>query len=151
MDFKRPIFTAPLSDCEFHDYTINTSWMGGSLPMTPLFSNSQMTMDPGSTQSSEGVEGGGGFVATQHRPGMIRATMAPSLSLAFTQTQGGTFNSTQGLSGSALFALGSRPGGSGYSQSTGQEGGALVDPAANLRRRLLNPRVAQMQVHIPSG
>ncbi|KAG0609962.1 hypothetical protein M758_7G027900 [Ceratodon purpureus] len=143
VDYNRPIFSAPLSECVFHDYTINTSWIGASLPMTPLFSSTQMTMD---TQGTEGGDGDREFGATQHRPRMIRATMAPSLSQTITQTQGSSLSSTQGVSGSALFALSQRPGGVGYTQHAGPEGASLKDPSMNLRRRILNPRVAHSQV-----
>lgn len=144
VDYKRPIFSAPLSDCVFHDYTINTSWIGASLPMTPLFSSTQLNMD--NTQSAVGEDGDREFGATQHQPRMIRATMVPSLSQTPTQSQGGTWSSTQGVSGSALFALSQRPGGVAYTQQAGPEGASLADPARNLQRRILNPRVAHSQV-----
>lgn len=143
MDYNRPIFTAPLSDCVFHDYTINTSWIGASLPMTPLFANTQMNTD---SQGTAGEDGNREFGATQQQPRMIRATMVPSLSQTPTQSQGGTLSSTQGVSGSALFALSQRPAGIGYTQQAGPEGTSLVDPARNLQRRILNPRVAHYQV-----
>ena len=143
VDYKRPIFSAPLSECVFHDYTINTSWIGASLPMTPLFSSTQMNMD---TQGTEGDDGDREFGAAQHRPRMIRATMVPSLSQTTMQTQGDSLSFTQGVSGSALFALSQRPGGVGYTQQAGPEGSSLVDPTTNLRRRILHPRVAHSQV-----
>lgn len=144
MDYKRPIFSAPLSECVFQDYTINTSWVGASLPMTPLFSSSQMSMD---IQGMHGEDRDGEFDgATHHRPMMIRATMTPSLSQAVTQTQGGTLSSTQGVNGSVLYGLSQRPGGAGYIKKTGLEEASWMDPALHLRRRILNPRATQSQV-----
>lgn len=106
-----------------------------------------MNMD---TQGTEGDNEDREFGATQHRPRVIRATVVPSLSQIPTQTQDGTLSSTQGVSGSALFALSQRPGGVGYSQQPGPEGVSLIDPATNLRRRILNPRVAHSQVILDS-
>ncbi|XP_024384636.1 uncharacterized protein [Physcomitrium patens] len=144
VDYKRPIFSAPLSECVFQDYTINTSWVGASLPMTPLFSSSQMSMD---IQGMHGEDRDGEFDgATHHRPMMIRATMTPSLSQAVTQTQGGTLSSTQGVNGSVLYGLSQRPGGAGYIKKTGLEEASWMDPALHLRRRILNPRATQSQV-----
>lgn len=143
VDYKRPIFTAPLSDCVFHDYTINTSWIGASLPMTPLFASTQLSTD---TQGIAGEDGDREFGSTQHQPRMIRATMIPSLSQTPTQSQGGTLSSSQGVSGSALFALSQRPGGVGYTQQAGAEGVSHAGPARTLQRRILSPRVAHSQV-----
>lgn len=112
--------------------------------MTPLFSSSQML----SSQAIQDDDKEKETIATQPRVRMIRATMTPSLAL--TQTQGGTMSSTQAFSGSALFAMSERPGTAGYSQSVGQEGGSMRDPARNLRRRLLSSRAAQSQVTSPS-
>lgn len=139
----RPIFTAPLSECVFHDYTINTSWVGASLPMTPLFASTQLNMD---TQGTVGEDGDREFGSTQHQPKMIRATMVPSLSQTPTQSQGGTLSSTQGVSGSSLFALSQRRGGAGYTQQSDPEGLSLTDPGRSLQRRFLSPRLAHSKV-----
>lgn len=112
--------------------------------MTPLFSSSQILSSQATQDDDQEKE----IIATQPRARMIRATMTPSLAL--TQTQGGTMNSTQAFTGSALFAMSQRPGTGGYSQSIGQEGGSMRGPATNLRRRLLSSRAAQSQVNLPS-
>lgn len=113
--------------------------------MTPLFSSSQILSSQATLDDDQEKE----IIATQPRARMIRATMTPSLAL--TQTQGSTMGSTQAFSGSALFAMSQRPGTAGYSQSIGQEGGSMRDPATNLRRRLLSSRAAQSQVTPQAG
>lgn len=166
VDFRRPIFTAPLADCEFHEYSINTSWTAGaSLPMTPLFSNTQLHSGPASMEPSQGglssLPGSERnntddvTVSKQQQlpSGMIRATMTPSLSLAFTQSQGGGgggFSSTQeGATGSsALFAMSQRSVTTDYTQSVVQEGKTPLDSSTNLRRRILHPAAAHSQVKV---
>jgi hypothetical protein len=166
VDFRRPIFTAPLADCEFHEYSINTSWTAGaSLPMTPLFSNTQLHSGPASMEPSQGglsslpgSERNNADDVTvskqQQLPsGMIRATMTPSLSLAFTQTQGGGgggFSSTQeGATGSsALFAMSQRSVTTDYTQSVVQEGKTPLDSSTNLQRRILHPAATHSQVKV---
>lgn len=108
MDYRRPIFEAPLSDCEFVEQTINTSWLGGSLPMTPLFSATQVSLNwtqPNiNTQSVDS-----GSTSIMRQPGMIRGTMTPAFSLSTSQTLEADSRAKAGTQESSLFALSPRP------------------------------------------
>ncbi|CAM6110405.1 unnamed protein product [Calypogeia fissa] len=142
VDFKRPIFNAPLSDCEFHEQTINTSWSGSSsLPMTPLFSQSQ-NIPQGSQESLSQVvlssqDGSGTVPRGAH---MIRATFTSTL----TQTHDTMASSTQASQESALFAM-SRRSTRTQREATMQDSMTLDDSAVP-RRRILHADAAKSQI-----
>eukprot|EP01018_Ginkgo_biloba_P019264 Gb_14393 [translate_table: standard] len=143
VDFGRPVFSAPLSDCEFHEYTINTSWLGGTLPMTPLFSETQLTAQhsqDNAMQGSQGLEMKGD--PKHQQPQMIRATYIPSQSLMLSQTQNTISRDTDG--GSSLLAL-SRNDSTGSFNTLEHEGGALIDTGTKLKRRIFHSSIARPQ------
>ncbi|KAL2645175.1 hypothetical protein R1flu_012762 [Riccia fluitans] len=145
VDYKRKIFNAPLSDCEFHDYTIDTAYVGGSLPMTPLFSQSQAvhsTQDSRSQAASlsqqEEEEDESRY---PRQAGMIRA----SYSLTQTQTQDMSAGYPQATQESSLYAMSRKPSGT-PSQAASQELGISGDSSLGLRRRIPLANSARSQV-----
>ncbi|KAH9308159.1 hypothetical protein KI387_036070 [Taxus chinensis] len=144
VDFGRPVFNAPLSDCEFHEYTINTSWLGGTLPMTPLFSETQLgnlnSLDT-TVQESESVDLKG-KAKTQN---IIRATYVPSQSPLLSYTQNSIYGDTE--AGRSLLALSQYDGKSSVGILQ-HEGKTLVDKETGLKRRILHSSLANSQAKI---
>eukprot|EP00897_Mesotaenium_endlicherianum_P010382 jgi/Mesen1/9372/ME000610S08690 len=93
VDYRRPLFDAPLAQCVFVERSINTAAMSAaaSLPTTPLFSlthsqaHSQHHSQPMRSQGGPGsvAEDDGGAPGA----GMVRATLTPSLTLPLSQSQ----------------------------------------------------------------
>ncbi|OAE24558.1 hypothetical protein AXG93_2415s1380 [Marchantia polymorpha subsp. ruderalis] len=144
VDYKRPIFNAPLSDCEFHEYTINTSYLGGSLPMTPLFSQSQAFPSSQDSRSQAVLASQNSKEDDEMIPrqaGMIRATYTATLS----QTQDTLSSYPLASQESSLFAM-SRKSSVTHTQVTSQETGSSTDSLPGLRRRIPLANAARSQV-----
>jgi DNA-dependent protein kinase catalytic subunit len=158
-DYNRPLFDQPLAECHFSEYNIDTAFTGRSLPMTPLFSQTQTsgTQETGSQALFGSQSQTGGRTQQQAQPpaGMVRATQGPSLSLS----QGGTFapSLTQGdFVSSSLMATQSAGFRGGFTQGSGttqrltqgfgsaQRGGSLWDTQTNIQRRILKTRTSQV-------
>ncbi|KAL3698516.1 hypothetical protein R1sor_012592 [Riccia sorocarpa] len=134
VDYTRKVFNAPLSDCEFHDYTIDTSYIGGSLPMTPLFSLSQTAHSQDSRSQAAALSQQEEEEEESRYPrqaGMIRATYSVTLS----QTQDTSASYPQATQESSLYAMARKPIG-GPSQTASQELGTSDGSSLGLRRRI---------------
>lgn len=148
VDFKRPIFNAPLSDCEFHEQTINTAWSASSLPMTPLFSQSQSFLQGSQDSSlSQAVLSSqdGNATLLPREAHLIRATFTSTQTQTQTQTQDTMASSTQASQASALFAMSGRPTRTQREGAT-QDSTMTVDDSAVPRRRIPQANAARAQI-----
>ncbi|XP_002965996.2 DNA-dependent protein kinase catalytic subunit [Selaginella moellendorffii] len=114
VDYRRPIFNAPLSDCEFQERQIDSSAVGGSLPMTPLFSEAGSLR---SMKESQLAEANASLAIVNHgRGGLIRATASYTPSMTILE--------------------GSDEPGQTQNAADGSQNVAVVDPVTRLNRRL---------------
>ncbi|KAJ7526251.1 hypothetical protein O6H91_17G090200 [Diphasiastrum complanatum] len=141
VDYRRPIFDAPLSECEFHEQRINPSLLSGSLPMTPLFAETQalfhVTQDGVQQNSTESISLGGGTYMPR-QAGKLRATYAVGSSLTLSQTQEATAVGT--IQGYEISTLDSDESTQATQLQSQHQLGTLVDPVTKLKRRFYHPK-----------
>ncbi|KAH6557334.1 hypothetical protein KP509_1Z120700 [Ceratopteris richardii] len=140
VDYKRPIFNAPLSDCEFKEHTIDTSFLAGTFPMTPMFHDTQVAASQIQTQEQD-VEHS---VPSAKGPNMLRATISQTQTLEPSVGLNSFSTFSSGESESSLFALSQRKIKS--LDSTQLSGSSQVKSVGISRRRLLHPSAARPQI-----
>ncbi|MCO5603923.1 hypothetical protein L7F22_058079 [Adiantum nelumboides] len=143
VDFKRPIFNAPLSECEFKEYTLDTSLLAGTLPMTPMFLDSQGALSQTQTQDTDGSDNSLHPVMHRH---MIRATMSQSQTLNASEAGHSFSTFTTGEGESSLFALSQRQSRRTFDSLSVPGPYSYGDKSATFKKRLIHPSATRPQI-----
>ncbi|KAI5080746.1 hypothetical protein GOP47_0003929 [Adiantum capillus-veneris] len=142
VDFRRPIFNAPLSDCEFKEYTLDTSLLSGTLPMTPMFLDSQGASSQFQTQGNDDDNS----IHPIRHPHMIRATMSQSQTLESSEAGHSFSTFMTGEGESSLFALSRRQNRRSFDSSFIPGPQAQGNISAALKKRMIHPSASRPQI-----